>query len=150
MDHVFPHVAFIDMCRTTHPVRSSHSDLFWRCTLHAMAIQIMRLRGVPEDEANDVRELLDENNIEYYETPEGLFGMSMPAIWLPDKDQLELARSLLDEYQSERVSRARAERPRSMVDEIREHPLRLLAVLAGVGVVLYLSLMPFFTLGVKP
>ena len=115
-----------------------------------MAIQIMRLRGVPEDEANDVRELLDEHNIEYYETPEGLFGMSMPAIWLPDKDQLELARSLLDEYQSERVSRARAERPRSMVDEIREHPLRLLAVLAGVGVVLYLSLMPFFTLGAKP
>ena len=112
-----------------------------------MAIQIMRLRGVPEDEADEVRGLLDDHGIQFYETPAGVFGMSMPAIWLPDDSQLLQARELLDSYQSDRVRLARSERPRTLIDEVREHPLRMLAVLAGAGVVLYLSLMPFFTFG---
>ena len=74
-----------------------------------MPALLFRLRGVPEDEADDVRELLNRNGIEFYETPAGRWGISIPAIWLHDETQLEPAKSLIDQYQSERACRVRAE-----------------------------------------
>ena len=47
-----------------------------------MALLLFRLRNVPDDEADEVRHLLNENSIEFYETSAGNWGISMPAIWL--------------------------------------------------------------------
>ncbi|ALP52848.1 hypothetical protein Tel_06585 [Candidatus Tenderia electrophaga] len=120
-----------------------------------MAVQLFILRGVPEDEAEEIRALLAEQHIDYYETPAGSWGMSLPALWLTDETQLERAQGLLAQYQQQRLSQARSEfealkaegRQRSIIDLFREHPLRYLLYLVLVGVIAYFSISPFVTLG---
>jgi len=53
-----------------------------------MAVQLFKLKGVPEDEAEDIRNLLTNHYIDHYETPAGNWGISMPAIWL-NKESLQ-------------------------------------------------------------
>lgn len=73
-----------------------------------MAVLFFDLRGVPTDEADDVRELLATNDIAFYETDAGNWGMSLPAIWLYDDEDLLVARPLFDDYQEQRAQRQRA------------------------------------------
>lgn len=120
-----------------------------------MAVQLFILRGVPDDEADEIRALLTEHRIDYYETPAGSWGMSMPALWLNDENQLERAQNLLDDYQQQRRAAARDEydelrvqgRQRTVIDLFRDHPLRYLLYLALVAVIAYFSISPFVNLG---
>lgn len=120
-----------------------------------MAILLLNLRHVPEDEATDVRRLLEANHIDYYETPPGPWGISMGAIWLRDDARRDEAKRLIEAYQAERGRRAReayARRQRdgqseSVLDRIRGRPLQAVVYTAIIAVVLYLSLQPFFGLG---
>jgi len=68
-----------------------------------MSILFFNLRGVPDDEAEEVRTLLDTNNIGFYETTAGLWGISLPAIWLYQTEDLPMARKLFAEYQQQRT-----------------------------------------------
>lgn len=120
-----------------------------------MAKLLFNLRGVPDDEAADVRALLDAHGFDYYETPAGSWGISSPGLWLRDESQLREARSVLAQYQQERAATARQEHERlrregrapSFVDELRERPLRFV-VYAGIAVVvLYFSTRPFLDFG---
>ena len=121
-----------------------------------MSVQIMRLRGVPEEEADEVRELLSANHLDFYETPAGNWGVSMPAIWLNDESQFEQAKQLLDDYQVERQARARqayneqkeAGQQRSLFSAIIANPLQFLGYLLAAAVILYLSIKPFVDLGI--
>jgi len=74
-----------------------------------MSKQIFRLRNVPDDEAEEIRLLLREHGIEFYETPGGNWGISMPALWLNDENEhrAEEAKALIEEYQEERAVRIR-------------------------------------------
>jgi hypothetical protein len=63
-----------------------------------MAFLLFPLRGVPEDEAFEIRDLLRHHAIDFYETNAGNWGMSMPAIWLRDEVQIEQAQALLQQY----------------------------------------------------
>jgi hypothetical protein len=120
-----------------------------------MAIQLIILRNVPDDEAEEIRELLTKRAIDYYETPAGNWGISMPAIWLNNEHQLEEARALIESYQKQRFAKARDEyeqlkregKQRTFLDEVKENPLRLIAYLAIIAVVLYFSMYPFIGLG---
>ncbi len=120
-----------------------------------MAILLFKLHGVPDDEADDIRALLTENSIDYYETSAGNWGVSMPGIWLRNHEQLEQARSLIDNYQQARYQRARAEyeqlraegQQRTLLDMIKESPLRFLAYLVAIALILYFSIKPFMALG---
>lgn len=113
-----------------------------------MPVQIFRLRGVPDDEADEIRAMLDQHAIDYYETPAGNWGISMPSIWLNDDQQLEQARALLDQYQQERQRISREEPPpRTLMAMVVEHPLRYLAYVALIMLVLYISVTPFLKLG---
>jgi hypothetical protein len=122
-----------------------------------MAIQLLLLRNVPDDEADEIRELLKTRAIDYYETPAGNWGISMPAIWLNNEHQFEEARALIDNYQQARFSKAREQyeqlkrdkKQRTIVDEIRENPIRLLVYLAIAGIILYFSTYPFINWGGK-
>ncbi len=120
-----------------------------------MAVQLMVLRGVPEDEAEDIRVLLRMASIDFYETPEGNWGVSMPAIWLSDDADAARARNLLDDYQVQRAERARATyrqqphqgRLEGVLERFKQEPLRVLLYLAIIAAVLYFSTMPFLYLG---
>lgn len=120
-----------------------------------MAVLVFRLRGVSEEEADDVRALLSSHGIAFYETSAGNWGISMPAIWLQDEGDWTEARRLIDEYQAERRRRLQEEhaslkregRLESTFDRIKQDPLRFLLYLAAALVVLYLSTKPFLDLG---
>jgi hypothetical protein len=120
-----------------------------------MPEQLFPLRGVPDDEAEDIRALLADNNIEFYETSAGNWGTSLPAIWLRDDSQLERARTLIDAYQSKRTLQQREiyaqlkreGRHRTFWTLLRETPLKIVAYLGAVLVILYLSIRPYLALG---
>ena len=56
-----------------------------------MAQLVFRLKNVPEEEADDIRALLDEHDIEFYETSAGRWQISMAGIWVRDKEQAQQA-----------------------------------------------------------
>ena len=120
-----------------------------------MSILLFSLKNVPDDEAEEVRQLLASNSISFYETPAGKWGISSPAIWLHDDEELPNAKALIEAYQKERFIRNRKEfeslksegKHRTIVHAIAENPLRFVFYLAVIAVVLYLSIAPFFRLG---
>lgn len=117
-----------------------------------MAKLLFKLAGVPEDEAEDVRQLLEDNEVEYYETSAGLLGLSFAAIWIKQDDDLERAKQKLDEYQTQRYQTAQ-ENKRAADEEFgkvtlwqafKSSPVKLTLVTIFIGAVLYFSIKPFF------
>lgn len=120
-----------------------------------MAILFFRLRGVPSDEADDVRELLAANDIDFYETFAGNWGVSMPAIWLHNPEDLEKIQPLFDEYQ-----RLRALNQRALYRELKRQgqipgllahmtrkPLQMVFFSAIIVFTVYISFKWLFELG---
>ena len=116
-----------------------------------MAVQLFRLRNVPEDEAQDIRDLLTKNQIDHYETPAGNWGISMPAIWLRNDEQLDQAKALIDEYQSQRSTNAKSAREQiereSIFSAFFSNPFQTIAYIAFAAVILYFSIKPFLNFG---
>jgi hypothetical protein len=120
-----------------------------------MARLLFRLNGVPDDEAQDIRDHLDEGGIDYYETSAGRWGISVAAIWLKDEGQMERANAIIDEYQQQRYRTAREEYERlkregkleNLFDRFRSDPLRMLIYVLAILAVLYLSILPIIHLG---
>lgn len=117
-----------------------------------MAKRVLSLRDAPEDEVEDVRALLKENGISFYETPAGNWLISPPAIWVREPHQYERARKLIDQYEAERSARLRGEysemrargQHRTTWDALRENPGRFLVYIVAIIALLYLTLGPFF------
>lgn len=115
---------------------------------------LFKLNGVPEDEVIEVRQLLDENNIDYYETHAGLLGVSLAAIWLRDEEDPQHARELIDRYQEQRYRSARHDYEQQLQagtaetqwQRLLRHPIRSLIYLIIIVVVLYFSTVPFLML----
>lgn len=122
-----------------------------------MAILLFSLRGVPEDEAYEVRELLNQHQIDFYETSAGNWGVSMPALWLRDEINLEKARQLLAQYQQQRqitqrqlyLERKKAGQQKTFSDSVREKPLLFIAYLIVLILVSYVSVRFLFELGLS-
>ena len=120
-----------------------------------MTTLLFSLRGVPEDEADDVRELLTEQNIDFYETSAGNWGMSVPALWLRDDADLEKARSVLNAYQQQRFLTSRehylqlkkAGQQKTLLKAFIEKPLLYSAYLFTIALVVYVSIKLLFELG---
>lgn len=120
-----------------------------------MPVRLYSLRHVPDDEAQQLRELLETHHIEFYETGPGNWGISAGAFWLRTDDQLEEARQLIDAYQEQRAISARREyeelksagQQRRFIDVVREKPLQLLLYIAAILFILYVSLKPFLHFG---
>ena len=116
-----------------------------------MAKLLFNLRGVPEDEAEAVRALLTENQIAYYETTAGNWGISLAALWLEDQNQLAEAHRLLEEYEQEQLVTARAEYGRlkaadqlpGLLENIRDNWLLVILLVGGVTALVYLPFKMF-------
>ena len=114
---------------------------------------LFHLRDVPDDEAAEVRALLSKHGIDHYETSAGLFGISLPALWLRDSDDFSRARRLLDGYQQQRAQRmraaynaARGRGETSLWHSFTSNPLRFIAHILLIAAVLYLSLKFYLSL----
>ena len=106
------------------------------------------MRHVPEDEARDVRDLLQKNNIEFFETFSGNWSISIPAIWVSRDDQYTEARKIIDLYQTERANKAKKELLDHEIKGVKlrvsdvfiQKPLRFIFSLLAIIIVLYISL----------
>jgi hypothetical protein len=120
-----------------------------------MAALLLNLRDVPDDEAGEVRALLDAGAIAWYETPPNRWGISAGAIWLVDAADLARARALLDDYQERRRLAARslhegerrAGRAPTFAGTLRTEPLRVAVAIATILLMLGLVLLPVWLLG---
>jgi hypothetical protein len=118
-----------------------------------MSKLLLNLRMVLEDEADDVRAMLDAHRIEYYETRPSRWGVSHGGIWVTHDQDIVQARQLMAEYQAQRRQRVRDERAAALRDGtaetfagvLRREPLRVvstvLAILALLGLVALVPLL---------
>ena len=119
-----------------------------------MAKLLLNLRGVPDDEADDIRALLAAHEIAFYETPPSRFGISAGGIWIRERAHVAVAERLLAEYQAERRARAQAEYRAALEAgvaptlwaSIRDDPLRALAAMLGIAFVIGVLALPFVLL----
>ncbi len=119
-----------------------------------MSKLLFNLRNVPDDEADEVRALLERNGIRTYETRPSPFGISSGAIWLKDVEQHPLAKRLLAEYQSDRLQRVRGEseaarregRVPGFLAAARAQPWAMLLLVLAIAAVLLVSAWPFLWL----
>ncbi len=114
---------------------------------------LFNLQHVSDDEADEVRELLEHHNINFYETHAGRWRIGLAGIWLPNAEQKDEALSLLSEYQRQRLIKAQDERQRlqeqgllmSFMENLQRNPLKVFVAMLGILAVLALSLLPFFS-----
>jgi hypothetical protein len=119
-----------------------------------MAVLIFKLRNVPDDEAHDIRELLNRNDIDYYETTAGMFGISVPGLWLKSKDQLKIASQLIDDYSKARQNEAREEynlqrrqgTARTFMDMLKENPAHYISSILAIFLICYFMIIVFVIL----
>ncbi len=110
-----------------------------------MSILLFKLNGVSDEEAQEVRELLDEHHISYYETDAGRWGISVAALWLRDKEQLERSKELLAQYQQQRQLQDR-EPPLPFSARFKQAPLQHLLIVIAIAAIAYISIVPFLTI----
>lgn len=119
-----------------------------------MAKILFRLRQVPDDEADDVRQLLDQHAIDWYETTAGKFQISFPAIWVRDDSEEPKARQLIEDYQHQRKLERRAwleEREangeaETFITRVLANPIPVLLTVLFIAFILYVSIKPFISL----
>jgi hypothetical protein len=116
---------------------------------------LLNLRMATDDEAADIRELLDSHHVDWYETQPGFWGISAGGIWLRDLERAAEVKGLLDVYQKQRVVRVRAEleadrregRAPTFIGELRANPGRMLMQLLAVALLIVLTIaVPFMLL----
>lgn len=116
-----------------------------------MSLLLFSLRGVPDDEADEIRELLTEQDIDFYETPAGNWGVSMPALWLRNDAELAPAQALLTTYQQQRVITQRElyaqTKPKTFLQAFIARPMLYLIYFLAMGLVIYASIRVLFELG---
>jgi hypothetical protein len=117
-----------------------------------MSRLLIKLRHAPDDEIQEIRSLLQEHRIDFYETQSGPWGISAPGIWLNDEHQYDRAKALLDGYQENRFREKRAEyeslrrvgQHRTFLQNVLENPVQVILYSLIVGLILYFSISPFF------
>ncbi len=119
-----------------------------------MPTLVFRLRNVPEDEADDIRTLMDESELDWYETSAGNWGIAMPAIWVRNDEDSPKARDLINNYQINRQAERRSDylnavetgTAPSLSKRIREQPFKTGGIILFCLFILYVTLNPFLRL----
>jgi len=120
-----------------------------------MSLLLFPLRGVPEDEVDEVRELLTEQAIDFYETTAGNWEMSMPGIWLRQADDVEKARALINAYQQQRAISSRETYKQLKQEGLQQtflkafiaQPVLYCTYIFAMGLVIYVSIKLLYEFG---
>ena len=120
-----------------------------------MAVLLFSLRNVPDDEADAIRALLSENDIDFFETAAGNWGISAPGIWLKDAARHEHAKALLEGFQCS-WTKAQKEKFRQLaesgeintvLDRLKRNPFQVIVYIVIALFILYVSIKPFVNFG---
>lgn len=115
-----------------------------------MAKLLLNLRHVLDDEADDVRAMLDAARIAFYETPPSRWGISAGGIYVKHDADVPEAKRLMADYQAQRRTRVRAEHEAAVRDGtaetfrtvVRTEPLRVVLTVLAIIVLLGLMALP--------
>ncbi|GMU44808.1 MAG: hypothetical protein IT479_16180 [Xanthomonadales bacterium] len=116
---------------------------------------LLNLRLAEDDEAEEIRALLDAHALDWYETQSGFWGISAGGIWLRDLERAAEVKALLDDYQRRRCERVRAERAAAVranlaptfISELRADPRSMLLKLSAALLLIALTIaVPFLLL----
>ena len=116
---------------------------------------LFKLNNVPDDEAEEIRRILHEHAIDFYETSAGKWGVSSAAIWLPNNKQMQQALMLIHEYQQDRQNRVKMEyqqlqqegKTESFLTRTWQRPIQSCLYIALILAILYISIKPFILFG---
>jgi len=116
-----------------------------------MSALIFRLRNVPDDEAEAIRNLLNERGIDWYETGAGNWGIAMPGLWVGNDAQVDMARQLISQYQQNHAATQRKlyeqqeqlGQNATLTQRLVEHPFRSVGIILFCLFILYVSIHPF-------
>ena len=119
-----------------------------------MSKLLLNLRNVLDDEADDVRAMLQAHRIEFYETQPSRWGISHGGIWVSDDGDVAQAKRQMADYQAQRQARVRAENEAARRDGsaetfaqvLREQPGRVLLTALAIVVLLALVALPAWLL----
>jgi Family of unknown function (DUF6164) len=117
-----------------------------------MSNLLFKLNGVPEDEAEDIRDILESAEIEWYETDSGRWGLGYAAMWTREKEKVDQAKQLIKEYQTERYQNAQSELESlertgekiSRLDFFMQSPIKFALLIIFAGLLGYFTVVPFF------
>jgi len=119
-----------------------------------MAKLLYRLHNAPEDEVADIITLLEDNEVEYYQTHAGRWFLGIAALWVHTQEQYDRARPLIEAYCQQRNSLFSEERQRldnlsfaqGLFERLRQDPKGFVVNLLAIAMVLFIS----FSLTVLP
>lgn len=119
-----------------------------------MPTLLLKLKNVPDDEYEEICELLISHHVEYYETSVGFWGIGMAAIWLRDAAQLDLAHDILNTYTKNRQEKAKQEykqkleagEARTILSTFSQQPIMFVLYGLALFIILGLSIVPFLGL----
>ncbi|MDE2055183.1 MAG: hypothetical protein KGI62_10935, partial [Xanthomonadaceae bacterium] len=105
-----------------------------------MSKLLLNLRNVPDDEADEVRAMLDAKRIAFYETAPSPWGISAGGIWVTEDADFADAKRAFDDYEQQRSARARAEyaaakragTAETFIGMLRADPMRVALALLGI------------------
>ena len=117
-----------------------------------MSKLLIKLRHAPDDEIQEIRSLLQEHQIDFYETQIGPWGISAPGIWVKDEHQYDRAKALMDDYQENRFREKHAEyerlrragQHRTFLQNLLDKPFQVVLYSLIVALIIYFSISPFF------
>jgi len=123
-----------------------------------MSALLFKLRNVPDDEAEEIRELMQKHGIDIYETSAGNWGISMPAIWVQNDESLPEAKQLLAQYQQTRAINARKAynedrrlgNTPGFIQKVSERPFAIAGIILFCLFVIYAMTSPFIKLAMSP
>ncbi|MFT6732498.1 MAG: hypothetical protein ACJAS9_000678 [Polaribacter sp.] len=113
---------------------------------------LFKLNSVPEDEANEVRQVLDDAEIFFYETDSGRWGFGFSGMWTKDDSQLDEAKSLIQAYQIERYQEVTEKRLKleesgqqiSRINYFMTSPIKFSVLIIFASLLAYFTVIPFF------
>ena len=119
-----------------------------------MSKLLLNLRNVPDDEADDVRAMLDAHGIAFYETSPSMWGISAGGIWVNEDAAIVEAKRLMADYQEQRGTSARAEyaaavragTAETFWTVLRAEPVRVALTVLGILFLLGLVALPIILL----
>lgn len=119
-----------------------------------MSKLLFDLRNVPDEEADEVRELLTAHALDFFETKPLGWGLFGGGIWITDDLSLGTAKALLAQYQLQRQATAQARyaaakregTEETLLTTLRREPGNALILIFTILFVVALTVLPFVLL----
>ncbi len=119
-----------------------------------MSKLLLNLRNVLDDEADDVRAMLESQRISFYETTPSTWSISAGGIWVTEDADFEDAKRAMADYQQQRGARVRDEyaaakragTAETFGSVVRAQPARVAVLVLAVLFVLGLMALPAYLL----